>query len=384
MSIDLTIPGNTGDIRATATWLQQLSDAVEENDYYVLANLSDSQMFWTGQSGDAYRSALGKLTTATGPVPSFAEDLAEVMNAYAARLERGRETFASYSSQAYNRGLVVVGLTVRAPTTTINYCPTESSPPEDLLEWNRYIAAYQDYNVVADAVGTWWGELELWVAENFGPLAARIQDLQSVLEFYTALHEAEGPLIDAALEAAGERSSRDYAEWRQLAEQAQDDYDLFKSDLRSGHPGIQSAAEKVDFKGLKKTINALNDAVDVASKYSKVIPVVGGVIDVIDAGVELATGGSPSSVAVDLIGGGVGGAVAGGLVAGGPVGWVALAVAGGGYVGSQAATWLWEAVVPLESREAIDAGLQGEDILFAEENLYLPPVPQPSGAPPEA
>lgn len=379
MTIDLTIPGDTGAIRDVATWLRDVGGAVEGNTSELFLNQSDSSAYWQGEAGDAYRNALLAIQNAAHPVPSYADDAAEVFDAYAARLERGRETFASYREQALNRGLIIVGLTIYPPRTALDYCPGDDSPAEDVAEWDRYTRDLADYDTVAQAVGEWWGELELWVAEHFAPLVERVAELSPIGAVFDALHENESTVIDAALSAAEERADRDLTDWRAAAEQAQSDFDLFVDDLNSGHPGVRAAAEAVDFGGLRQEIRALNEAVQGVSRYSRVLPVVGGIVDAASATIELIDGGSPVSVAISVLGGAAGGAGGAAIFAGGPAAWIVAGGVIGAVVVGEGGRWLWEAAVPLEHREAIDAGLQGEDILFTEEVVGLAPDPLPPG-----
>lgn len=379
MTIDLTIPANTGEIRAVATWLRDVGGAVEGNTSELYFNQTDSSSYWRGETGDAYRNALVAIQNAAQPIRSYADAAAEVFDAYAGRIERGRETFESYRQQAVNRGLIVVGLTIYPPRTALDYCPGDSAPAEDVAEWDRYTRDVGDYDTVAQAVGEWWGELELWVAEQFAPLVERVSELSPISAVFDALRENESTVIDAALSTAEERADRDLTEWRAIADQAQSDYDLFRDDLNSGHPGVRAAAESVDFGGLREEIRALNEAVGGISRYSRVLPVVGGIVDAASATIELLDGGSPASVAISVLGGAAGGAGGAAIFAGGPIAWVVAGGVIGAVAVGEGGRWLWEAVVPLEHREAIDAGLQGDDILFTEEVVGLAPDPQPPG-----
>jgi hypothetical protein len=96
------------------------------------------------------------------------------------------------------------------------------------------------------------------------------------------------------------------------------------------------------------------------SKAGRIIPVVGVVIDIVATGVEIANGESETSSIAGLIGGLGGGAVAGGIAVGvgfPPIG-VAIVVTVAAVAAGEGATALWEAWIPLDQREAIDAGIE--------------------------
>jgi hypothetical protein len=123
---------------------------------------------------------------------------------------------------------------------------------------------------------------------------------------------------------------------------------------------------------MRADLRVLNEAIDSAAHYGRIIPVAGIVVDVSLSAVELADGGSPSSVGVGL-GGGAASGIIGGALASGPPGVVALAVGGVAALGGVAATWGYEAWVPLDVREAIDAGIyEAPEIIFGDGMISEP------------
>ncbi|MEX8033551.1 hypothetical protein AB6V29_11010 [Microbacterium sp. 20-116] len=113
---------------------------------------------------------------------------------------------------------------------------------------------------------------------------------------------------------------------------------------------------------------------------TRVLPVAGNVIDVVSLAADVADGGSLSSGVAEIAGGvagGAGGAAVGGAAAAAlgsnPVGWVIGGTVLGGLAVGAGARWLWEAAVPLESRESIDDFFTGSPPRL---EGYVPPSPR--------
>lgn len=363
MSISLTIPGDPAAIRAAAQWLDPtLKDAVVTADLELAYVVGDAQYLWQGQSGYAFNSAAQAVRRANDNVHSYIADVAEVMRAYAGRLERGAEDFASLASRARDEGLTVVGDAISPPSTWLQFCPDPNGPDSpELDEWNRYMDRVKVYQEISSEVGTWWGDLETWIAEHFSPLLGRVNDLKEGATALEGLTKGNEEAVGLAFEYADARTARDLADFRAHVSDLQLQADAFQAGLRSGNPAIRAAAEAADPAAMRQGIRALNETIAGVSKSSRIIPVAGTVIDVVSAGVEVAAGGSPSSAGVGLLGGAAGAGLAGGAIAAAgvavpPLG-VAIVVAGAAVAVGEGAKWAWEAWVPLDTRESIDAGL---------------------------
>ncbi|GMA36932.1 hypothetical protein [Demequina litorisediminis] len=364
MSISLEIPGDPAAIRTAAEWLDPtLKGSISTADIELVSTITDAQYLWTGQSGYAFNSAAQAVRRSNHQVPGYAADVAEVMRAYAGRLERGAEDFTEYASRARDEALTVTGNAIAAPTTWLKYCPDPSGPDSaELREWNRYTRRVEAYQDIASDVGTWWGELDAWIAEHFGPLVQRVSELQEGATALDGLTQGNEEVVGLAFEYASARTARNLAEFRTHVSDLQTQADDFQRGLRSGNPAVRAAAEAADPRGMRAGIGVLNETIAGVSKSARIIPIAGGVIEVVSAGAEIASGESPSSVGIGLVGGIAGGsAVAGGIAAAGvavpPLG-VALLVAGGAWALGEGAQWAWEAWVPLDTREAIDDGLR--------------------------
>lgn len=362
MSIDLRIPGDVEGIRALGDWMSRMSSSLVEVDLELAYVAGESENYLRGQAGRAFQRAATSVRDRSSPARSYLDDAAPVLHAYANRLDRGREDFDAYLTQAAERGLAVYGKVVLEPTSDLPACPAPDADPAETAAWDAFLSRVTTYNDLCTRVGTWWGELETWCSENFSPLLAGLADLSPLdgLVDELASTDVNKTVIDSALEAADVRTQHDLAEWRAVAQQMQTDADTFTSQLRSGNPATQAAAEAANPRAIRDSMEELLDHVDQVSRVGKVIPIIGPAIEIVTIGAAIADGESGSSAIAGAAGGAAGAAAVGGAIAaaGGPVGWVI----GGAIVGSvavgSAATWAWEAWVPIDARESIDEWLE--------------------------
>ncbi|ERK70748.1 hypothetical protein [Leifsonia aquatica] len=361
MTIDLTVPGDTAAIRSVADWLDPgLRGAAVAADLELAYVWGDSQTYWTGEAGSAFRDTAQAVRNSTGITHAYLSDAAEVFRAYAGRLERGQSELDSIGRQASTLGLKVHRRKVSRPASTLTYCPAPGES-DDRRAYDTFLALVDLYNDVATRVGTWWGETESWVAEHIVPLTVRIDDLNSVSTLLSKLTVHNEDVVQTALEYAKQRTDRDMSWFRQKATVMQADADAIAKGLRSGNPALRAAAEAASPRVVREGLEELTRSIAGVARFSKVIPVAGAMVDVVSAGVELADGGSVSSVGAGLLGG-AGGAAAGAALAGTwtlpPVG-AAVSIGVGAAAAGAGAHSAWEAWVPLDVREAIDDFLRG-------------------------
>lgn len=243
---------------------------------------------------------------------------------------------------------------IQAPEPGILYCPGPDSPAEYHAKYDDYIRRLEIYNRLGEDVGTWEGQLEVWVLENFGGL---FDDLDSVAEAASVLQgliEHNKELIDATFAYAVARTNRDLETWKSAASRHFDAYETYKSNQRSGHPGRTAAAEKAVPHELRAARRQAFDRVATLSRTARIIPGIGHVAAAGIGAYELSQGSSPTSFVVEAVAGAGGAAVGGALAAGGPVVWVAGAVVVGAVAAGTGGVWLWEAMVPLHIRESLD------------------------------
>lgn len=386
MSLDLRIPGNPSSIHELADWLGHIKEAVEVADIELVNVASNASYAWQGGSATAFYNAVQALRRSQFVVPEFIGEAIEVFRAYANRLTRGYEYFTEIIEAAQAVGLATRGRWIEYPTTRLTYCPDPNAPytappgppptyiistngyvPDpslspDVNEWNRYARCVRAYNEASRKVGAWEGELDQWLTVNMAPLVGRVQELSEVAQVYGALRLGSEFIIDAALEGAEARVELQLDEWRQdsadLSKAARDARDA----ARSGNPARQAAGDAFDFGENKMKIGDLEVKIGDVAHYSKVIPIVGNLIDISMAGYDISQGESESSVLVGLGGGALGGGIFAAVVSG-PVGWVVLGTAAVGVLAAGGAQWLWESTVSLDTRESIDYWLE-ENVLW--------------------
>jgi len=360
MTLDLTVPGDPGSIRAVAEWLDPgLRGGAVAADLELAYVWSDSQTSWTGDAGTAFRDAAKKVRDATGVVHGYLSDAAEVFRAYAGRLEHGQDELDGLGRQAATWGLTVADRVVSRPTTALGYCPAPGSG-DDRVEYETYLRLVSVYTELSSRVGDWWGETEAWIAERIVPLTVRIESLGPLATLLDRLTVGNEDVVQTALEYAKHRTDRDLSRYRTKAGLLQAEADRYAKGLRSGNPALRAAAEAANPKAVRKGLTDLAHTIGKATTYAKLIPVAGAVVEIVSAGAEIADGRSVSSVGVGLLGGAAGGAGAGVLIAASiavPPAALAAAVVGAALGASEAASWAWEQWVPLDVREAIDSFL---------------------------
>lgn len=367
MSLSLKISGDPAALRVAAHWLgEQLRPPLLDADLELSSMVGDAVYIWTGESGSAFNSAAQAVRQGNFAVPSYVGDVAEVLRAYAGRLERGADDFHAIAAYAVRKGLTVSGDVIHVPTTSLKFCPApdaEDSP--EVREWNTYQDKVTVYQELSGRVGRWWGELDVWVAEQFGALVAGMESLQEASTVYEGLVNGNEEVVGFALDYAHARQTRNLDDFRAHVSDMQHKADVFREQLKSGNPALRAAATKADPRGLSRSADVLSEMIEGVSKTSKIIPIAGTAVDIVSTGVEIANGGSESSAIVGFAAG-FGGGVAGGAGVVGlatigivipPVG-VAFVVGGLAVGASAAGSAAWEAWVPLDTREAIDAGVE--------------------------
>lgn len=381
MSIDARLPGSPSSVRTVAEWLESVRSAHLEVDVELAYIWGDSSHYWTGESGAAWRNTVASLRDRAGSAPGYLADAAEVFRAYANRLERTQDDFETLRFQAGEVGLHVVGTTVFPPTTRLDYCPTPDSPAADVAEYDDYLDKLASYNDLGRQVGTALGELDAWIGDNIVPLVSRVEELREIAGTVEALSgNGNEAIAGAVLDGYESFTDVRLGEWRQQHDALQEAADTFRDQLRSGNPAVRAAAEAADPRAMRDGVQELAEHIGQVSRYSRVIPVAGTVVEIVSLANDVAEGGSLSS-GVAEIGGGMAGGAAGGVVGGAiaaalgsnPVGWVVGGVVVGGIAVGAGARWLWEAAVPLDARESVDDFFTGAPPRL---EGYTPPSPR--------
>lgn len=381
MSIDVRLPGSPASVRAVADWLDGIKSRMSDVDVELAYIWGDSSSYWTGESGQAWRDTVGTVRNRAMGVPGFCGDAVEVFRAYANRLERAQEDYETLRFQAGEVGLRVVGTTVFPPTTSLDYCPAPGAPEADLAEYEDYLDKLASYNDLGTQVGSIMGQLDAWIGENIVPLVARVEELQELSGTVAALSAAgNDDLAGAALDGYDSFLNERLGDWRKEHDALQDAAETFRDQLRSGNPAVRAAAEAADPHAMRDGVEELAEQIGRVSRFSKVIPVAGTVLEIVSLATDVADGGSLTSGLAE-IGGGMAGGAAGGALGGGiavaigsnPIGWVVGGVVIGGVAVGAGARWLWEAAVPLDTRESIDDFFTGSAPRL---EGYNPPPPR--------
>lgn len=355
MSVDLTIAGDPAAIHALADWLDSAKDALVEVDLELAYVAGDSNLYLGGEAGNAFHTAAGTVRDRMSPVAPHLGKAADVFHAYATRLERGVRDFDSYLEQCREQGLTVYGRVVTRPTSSAEVC----AEPGVSAEWDRFVSRLRTYNDLSERVGTWWGELEVWIADNLTPLVAEVEKFADLGAAFDGLAQDNDDVLQHAFTGADLHLKDRLSTWRDTAQAMQEDADKFQRGLRSKNPAVLAAAEEANPRAIRSAMNDLLDDIHDVNKVGKLIPVAGKVFEIVSAAGDIADGEPGSSVLVEAFAGAGGGAAVGGTIAalGGPVGWVIAGVVGGGILIGAGARWGWEAAVPIDTREAIDGWL---------------------------
>ena len=364
-AIDTFVAGTPSEIKAAAELLDPaLKSALDYSKSAGQVIPTSVRSHWYGRSADAYVSLLHDIGDASSDLIGFARDGAEKLRAYAGQLERMQNDFADHRDKASAEGLSVSGNTISAPIAPTSYVVTDRDDP-NWDAWQRYQDRVKTYNRIAEDVGSWWGELEVWVHENLDAFAGTIPT-------ESALTTALGALADAGADIPKEYIGYQGDLWKANSEFLTKEGERLRSEaadwvrkLRSGNPAVRAAAEAANPHGLRWQASEVEELAQKLGKTAKWVPGVGWVLDGVDFVKALEGDGSPSSVGVDVIadtaGGILGGIAAGaGIAAAGitaPV-WVPVAAGAAIAIGVGAgAVWAYESWVPQDVREAIDAGL---------------------------
>ncbi len=369
--IDLKIPGDPAGIYALADWLDtkvsvpasQLRDRVKKTS-------AESEEFWAGRTGTGFRETSDAIAGVSEPVAVYASDAAATFRAYARRLERGKEEFAGYREEALKTALLVSGTTIALPMPPKTYISTPGQPApiehgpngESIvpLTGERYQEALALHERISGDVGRWWGRLENWIEEHLVGLMARATDFDPLAAAFDTLKSGNEAVRGFPLALSSAVWAENLSRYEKLASTAQTESDLYKKRLRSQNPEINAIVKNLTQEDFSSEARVLSEKVKQLERGSRIIFRSGVVIEIVALSIDVANGGSISSGIVSMLGG-LGGGSAGSYVAVGllnienPLGVAILVTAASLAVGSWAKSE-WDARVPLDIREAIDAG----------------------------
>lgn len=377
--IDLEVPGDTGSVYDLADFIDtRVGEAMRTLDGALPALRVESSYFWYGMSADAFRNLVYDVEKELGEAASYLARVGEALRAYARRLERGRERFDDLLDEATQQWCYRRGREIIPPDPPVPQMYATDGPPPPpsrtiTYDWGSISVTraeplppgwYEDakgwVEKTADEVGQWWEDLANWVAEHLGPLIAEADDLSALPRILAGLQEASGTASDFSLNLHTGTWDEHAKQLALSAKEAQEAAESHSRRLRSGHPGVRAGAEAVSKPELKAAVRAIDAELGRVKWGSRILGSAGWGVGVATAAVDIAMGGSPSSNAVELLGGAGVAAAGGAVIATAPVSLPTLAAAGIitglGWAGAKVSGWAWESTVPLDVREAIDAG----------------------------
>jgi hypothetical protein len=365
--IDTHVPGEPAQIRAAAEWLDPEVNAACDagaTESFRIRNISSGH--WFGGSGAAYREVASELGTAGNDLTTQAMDAAEKLRSYAGQLERMKSDFAQLCTTALAGGLTVKGTEIHPPVNELGYCPAPGADQQDLDAYEAYSDQVAIYNEIAGEVGTWWGELELWVADNLDAFHAAMPIDDSMSRLLDTLGYANTALVGTYLENRVREWKTDVQDLKAESARLSADAARFQRQLKSGHPGVAAAAREANPRTLRQAARTTDELAEFIRRGGKFLPGIGPVLGAIDIGIALASGDDPSGAIVETVVGALGGVVVGAGIAAGAVAlgvtapvWVTVVAVGVGSVAIGAgAVWAYEELVPQDTREMLDAGLE--------------------------
>lgn len=364
--IDTTTKGDPAQVRAAAEWLDPaLKDAADTVSNGAALIPVAVRSHWFGESADAYVSSLSDLGDAADEIVPLARDAAEKLRSYAGQLERMRDAFAGHREKASGAGIAVQGMVIQRPVSLVPVCPASRDDPY-WDEWQGFLDQVDIYNDIAKDVGEWWGELEVWIADNLDAFLGGMPQETLADRMLAGLRGVAGEVPRGYLDATAMAWSLTADDLVTHAEGLRADASTYVRQLRSGNPAIRAAAEEANPRGLRWAADEAEDLARRLSRLGKAVPVIGWGIDIWSLGSAMESGDDPSSTAVNIAGGIVGGVAAtaavGALAAAGvvtlPVWGTALVVTGAAVAVGAGAVWAYESWVPQDVREAIDAGME--------------------------
>lgn len=370
MSIDVTIEGDPSGVFELATWLDN-KVSVPSNDLQqrLKKTSAESIEFWKGRSGEGFRDSTDAIAAAADPVDVYAADAATVFRAYARRIERGRLTFADYLDEAATARLLVNGNLIDMPEAPKTYIAAPGAPNPyavgpngecvDVMTGDEYAEAGRVFQRIGEKVEAWWIDLEDWIIDHMLPLIARATDFDALSAAFETLKKGNEAIRGFPVALSGAVWAENLTVFEQRLKEAQVARDSLAERRRSGNRAVRIPAQATDAAKLRAEADALAEQVRFMKTGKLFLGAGGGAIEIVAASIEIANGGSWTSVSIGAVG-----ALSGGIVSGvalgslsvalPPVG-IAVVIGAAGYAVGELSKFGWERLVPLDVREAVDA-----------------------------
>lgn len=376
MPIETSLPGNPESVYTAADWLRTLAEELKNGKASLrLARLLTTSGGWTGEAAHSYTIIADKIVKATAQLQQQTNKARDIVEAYAQQLGFRQADMADLRGRATEGGLIVTGTIIHEPPT-----PTTPLPPTPRMDTIPVPAEHfqahaehlpvQLYKRLEQLATDNRERLTRFITTELHPLIEQLAQPNNLDEFpdeigvasiatdITATATKNGLLAHSdALLAAGYTIARNRAQ------------------SRSGNPAIRNGTlppiHNIDkHAGRGKPAELITAAKHVAGP-AKMIGRAAPATAVGFAGIEIAGGASPSSIAVETVGA-FGGAMALGPAIGTGVGLAAAAASSPAWVGpvaagvlivaisagvGSAAGWAYKSWVPVTVRRQIDEGL---------------------------
>lgn len=204
------------------------------------------------------------------------------------------------------------------------------------------------------------GRLENWIDEHLVGLMARATDFDPLAAAFDTLKSGNEAVRGFPLALSNAVWAENLSRYEKLAKAAQTESDLYKKRLRSQNPAINAIVKNLTQEDFSAEARLLSEKAKQLERGSRIIFRSGVAIEIVALSIDVANGGSISSGIVSMLGG-LGGGSAGGagfllFVPGASALLVAAVVTVAATAAATGSRWLWESSVPLDIREAIDAG----------------------------
>ncbi|MBE6474779.1 MAG: hypothetical protein E7Z95_04280 [Actinomyces succiniciruminis] len=377
--IDTTIPGSVESVDSAADWLKKLQDGFYDADSQFSGASSTARYTLSGKIAGAAADYADDLHDACDDAYDRAKNAVDVIRSFADQLGWRKDDMAEHRETAIAGGLEVVGNVIMAPTPV--------SKPADLADdataaekqkWTTANNTYEDYQTkkalfdeVSEDVQDTFDDLDDWIDEHL--VTAESDALDNLL--MDGVKEMVENAIGEGFEAGTQNV---YYNKATALYNAAKTAATAKAIERSGNPAVRSGSkppnqDTVD-RNLARSPKA-DTAEQVAKTGKKVAKGVGTSITLGFIGIELATGDSPSETLVSASAGVGVSTVAAATIAPPIVAAAESALAAGagltavtvgapiavavvaGTTAAVGASYAYENLVSLETREKIDEGL---------------------------
>jgi hypothetical protein len=340
MSIDTKIEGNSGSIRASATWLNNsLAAAVDQSVTDLFSVRDQAEGGWQGDAGPAFHSKMdaggrkanalhGGILTAGGAFNSYADDLTTAQNG----MERARDIARQGGLQLQGDTILDPGTGPAAPTL-----PTAAATPDQVQTYNGQVTAYNDHQAKltayaqAETQAKWARSVSDFAKDT---LSNALDDLKSK-PFIAASDFATDGIVGALFE---KHVSILKAQSKALAEESETAIARY---LKT--PGGTAESKALNLASWSKYLESdgwERNALKISNRVEARLPLIGLAITAVDIGYDVHNGKPVGKAVISGVGGFaaaagtgalIGGAIGGppGLILGAGVGLVAGMVTSG-------------------------------------------------------